>query len=600
MKCFKCKWLVLVILFIFYAECLLSSGFAQTEIEGPVPVNVVDVHNKEISINVQNIEIQDFFSGLARARKVNIIPSKDVSGTISVNLHNIPLAKAIEAVSVANGYQCVKKNGIYFIVEEETQSGKKKPGIGSTIKSFRVNFANMSEVRTVIEDIVGEDNFTVHREAKTVIVEDSIENIEKVEKVLKSIDYPPKQVLIEAKILEIKLGENLQFGVDWQKTFTQGEFVGTAMTGGFSLPSTAEGAKGIFLDVINNDGDLKARLDALDTKSEMNVLATPKLLAVDGKSAEIIIGGRLGYYVVTTTEISTLQNVEFLDTGTQLKLTPHISDGNKILLEIHPSVSEGSIDELGLPSESTTEVSTCLLAEHGDTIFIGGLIRERREHIREKIPILGSIPLIGTFFSRTNDRVSKTEIIILITPYIILPEDEMIYAEKVDKVRKAQEIHQRKRTAVEKLFYPEKMFDKVHKTGKDGDIQIRKRRGTSSVPEKDMSSMDVDTDSRDISKKNISSAEQKVSGEKKDAGSTPHNSFLLQVGAFYKKENAVKMTEHLKQQGYPAYSLVARDKTGSTLTRVKVGPLKTRKLAEEYAHQLEEEGITVLIFAGSN
>jgi type II secretory pathway component GspD/PulD (secretin) len=280
-----------------------------------------------------------------------------------------------------------------------------------------------------------------------------------------------------------------------------------------------------------------------------------------------------------------------LDTGTQLKLTPHISEGKKILLEIHPSVSEGSIDALGLPSESTTEVSTYLLAEHGDTIFLGGLIRERREQIREKIPIVGSIPLIGAFFSRTNDRVSKHEIIILITPYIISPEDEMIYAEKVDKVQKAKEIHHRKRTTVEKLFYPEKIFDKVYKTGKDGDIQIRKRRGPSSLPEKD-------TSSRDISKENISSAEQKMSGEKKDAGSTPHNSFSLQVGAFYEKENAVEMTENLKGKGYPTYLLVSSDKTGGPLTRVKVGPLKTREMAEEYAHRLEEEGISALISAG--
>ena len=594
MKCFKCKWLALLILFIFYAEWLLSSGFAQTEIEGPVPVNVGDVHNKEISINVQHIGIQDFFSGLARARKVNIIPSKDVSGTISVNLHNVPLAKAIEAVSVANGYQCVKKNDIYFIVKEKTKRGKEKPGIGSTVKSFRVNFANMSEVRTVLEDIVGEDNFTVHQEAKTVIVEDSIENIEKVEKVLKSIDYPPKQVLIEAKILEIKLGENLQFGVDWQKTFTQGEFVGTAMTNGFSLPSTAEGAKGIFLDVISNDGDLQARLDALDTKTEMNVLATPKLLAVDGKPAEIIIGGRLGYYVVTTTETSTLQNVEFLGTGTQLKLTPHISEGKKILLDIHPSVSEGSIDALGLPSESTTEVSTFLLAEHGDTIFIGGLIRERREQIREKVPIVGSIPLIGFFFSRTKDMVSKHEIIVLITPYIISPEDEMIYAEKVAKVDKAQEIHRRKRTTAGKLIYPEKIFDKVYKTGKDGNIKIRKRRGSPSLPGKGESSRD--TDSRDISKENISSTEQKMSEEKKDVNSTSQNSFSLLVGSFYERNNAEAMVKDLKQKGYTTYILATEDKKGIPVTAVKVGPLKNQRKAEEYKSRLnEKEGVAALI-----
>ena len=224
MKRLKGKHLRLLIAAIMYLELCVTGSFSQADLQSSLPADQLTGEDETISINVKDIEIGDFFSAIARRRKINIVLGKNVSGTISVNLHNVPLTKALYAISRANEYQCIKKNGIYYILEENEGSGSnsnKKSELSSTVKSFRVNYAEISGVRKLIEDIVGEDSVAVHQEAKTLIVNDTMENIAKVEKILKSVDYPPHQVLIEAKILEIQLGDNLSFGVDWEKRSRQ-------------------------------------------------------------------------------------------------------------------------------------------------------------------------------------------------------------------------------------------------------------------------------------------------------------------------------------------------------------------------------------------
>ena len=568
MKSYKYNYRWFLLVALVFAGLFSAGPSTIATADTFLPAGYSDDMEETISINVKDIEIGDFFRGLAKRRNINIIVGKNVSGTISVSLNNIPLTKALYAVSSANDYQCVERNGIYFILEEEESgNSNKKSGISSSVKSFRVNYANISEVRKVVEDIVGEDSVAVHQEAKTLIVYDTMDNIARVEKILGKVDYPPHQVLIEAKILEIQLGDNLSFGVDWQKTFTAGNYAGNLTAKNFALPTDTEGASGFFMEVFKNNQELKANLDALESKSDLNVLATPKLWAVDGKPAEILIGGRLGYYEVTTTQTSSLQSVKFLDTGTQLNLTPHISKNGKILMDIHPAISEGTIDDLGLPSSRTTEVTTSVLAEHGDTIFIGGLIRQVKQKTRRKIPFIGSIPLIGTFFGRTEDKVVKNEIIVIITPYIVSPEEQMIKQEKVDIVKRAEESHDKKENTFKKLFSQERMFEEIQGTGDTGDFEIHNRNDLSLMDGEHVIIEEVET--------------------------TPLYSLL--VSSFHEQKNAEAMTENLINKGYPAYLLVTKDKTGNPISAVKMGPFTSQEMADEFNKRLKEEvGIAAL------
>ncbi len=578
---------------------VLVPGASRVQATSPASTGT-PVAERLVTISVNNIDIHDFFRGLSRTENINIITSKDVSGTISVELYNVPLEEALQAVSLANGYQCRKKENIYFIVKEEKKE-EEEATIGSVIRGFRVNYADILEVHKVVEDIVGEDQVTAHLETKTIIVDDSLENVQKVEKIIQKLDFAPQQVLIEAKILEITLGGSLSLGVDWEKTFTSGGFSGTISTKDFALPSNAEGAKGFFFEVMRDNLKLKAFLDALESRSDINVLATPKLLAIDNKPAEIIIGGRLGYYLVTTTETSTLQSVEFLNIGTQLKIKPQISREGKILMQIHPEVSEGTVDALGLPSTNTTEVTTSLLAEDGDTIFIGGLIRKRKQRIKTGVPFLGRIPLLGTAFGRTEDRETKTEIVILITPHIVTSENKQMFAESINKIERAEESHQKERNTLEKLVIAEKMYAKVQGEDKVATVPITTARAVVAQPEERLDGeQSVEAVTAEDSGQSAATAAPSPEAYQAVENQATAPVYSLLVSTFYEKENAAKLEARLIHKGYPAYVLTGQDKDGRPISAVKLGPVMKYRLAEDYVKKLQQEGVAPLIITEGN
>ena len=139
-----------------------------------------------------------------------------------------------------------------------------------------------------------------------------------------------------------------------------------------------------------------------------------------------MIGGQLGFSVVTTVDNTIIQSVEFLDTGAQLRITPTITGDGYVLMKIHPELSDGVIDE-GLPSKNTSQVTTEVLIKDGHSLLIGGLIRERNESTRRGIPLLVRIPLLGALFGRTTHSTQRSELITLITPHILQPGEDSTY-----------------------------------------------------------------------------------------------------------------------------------------------------------------------------
>jgi len=150
------------------------------------------------------------------------------------------------------------------------------------------------------------------------------------------------------------------------------------------------------------------------------------VLAVDGTEAEIIIGDQLGFSVITTVENVVQESIQFLDTGAQLRLTPRITGNGYVLMRIHPELSEGVV-QFGIPSKSTAQVTSEVLIKDGDTLLIGGLIRERVEKSRKGVPFLKDLPLLGLLFGSTASKTSRSELIVLITPHILDPGETISY-----------------------------------------------------------------------------------------------------------------------------------------------------------------------------
>jgi len=245
--------------------------------------------------------------------------------------------------------------------------------------------------------------------------------------------------LIEARLLEITHSDDLTVGVQLDGIKINGDTIFRALTSGFAadflaVPPTSQG---LFAGVLTDD--TAAFIEALAEEGNVKTLANPKILAVDKQEAEIIIGDKLGYRITTTTQTSSLESVEFLDVGTQLKLTPRISDDGLVLMEIHPEVSDGEVTS-GLPSESTAEATTHMLVRDGQTIVLGGLIQERTSDHVAKVPLLGDIPWLGHLFRRTTKSKTLSELVVLITPHIVGPEPDEEMKEIIRTTEKHSDI----------------------------------------------------------------------------------------------------------------------------------------------------------------
>ena len=134
------------------------------------------------------------------------------------------------------------------------------------------------------------------------------------------------------------------------------------------------------------------------------------------------LGDRLGYQTINQTATSTTQQVNFIDTGTLLRLRPFISSDGIIRMEIHPERSSGNIDSNGVPQTNGTQLTSNVMIPDGATLVIGGLIDNQKDHTRGGFPLLDQLPWIGFLFRTTTDKTTRTEMIVLLTPHIWRPE----------------------------------------------------------------------------------------------------------------------------------------------------------------------------------
>ncbi|MDP6380232.1 MAG: hypothetical protein QF662_02705, partial [Phycisphaerae bacterium] len=418
-----------------------------------------------IELHVKDQDLKTVLKMLAQHQKVNIVAGKNVSGKVSCDLYNVGLEETLDVLLRANGC-AFRREGQFITVytQEELDAillAEKMP----ITRIFVLDFLNAAEAESLIKpvlsdkaiiavsspaesgipsggDEVGGDSYS-HRDC--VVVTDYEENIEAAAQIIKGRDIRPLQVLVEATILEVTLDEDNKLGIDFNVLagvdfrdmtgVTTASIVDpTALGGGANTTSLgnvpfgqahtqgfAAAGDGLNIGVLTSN--VAFFINALENVTDTNILSNPKVLVLNKQRAEVIVGERLGYLVQTTTETATTTTVEFLDTGTRLTIRPFVSRDGHIRMEVHPEVSTGVVSPEGLPSKTTTEVTCNIMIKDGNTIVIGGLIKESSFISRKQVPGLGNIPGLGVLFRSKADDTLRKEIIILLTPHIIKDEE---------------------------------------------------------------------------------------------------------------------------------------------------------------------------------
>ncbi len=370
-----------------------------------------------VSLHFKGVSIRNALLQVAKEANFNLLGGTDITGKITISLADVPVSQALKAILEDSGYTYKREAGnILKIIPSATPPKRIDVGKGFYIQVFSVNYTDPVYIKDTLLPLLPKGtDVKVPEGSNKLFVKGSLYALGSVTKFLRVLDRPPKQVMVEARVLEITHTSSNILG-------TQGQYERSADVGDYAKevglaggPSDT-GAQGLFLGVSSQG--LTALVEAFRSKTGYNLLSAPKVLAISGKSAEIITGSRLGYKVKTVTPTGLIESVEFMDVGTKLNIKPIVKDDDTIIMEIHPEVSTGSIIN-ELPQKDSTETTTTLSVKSGQSIIIGGLIRDYVQEVQLGTPILMDLPLIGSFFRRTVTDTQKREIVVLISPHIV-------------------------------------------------------------------------------------------------------------------------------------------------------------------------------------
>jgi general secretion pathway protein D len=251
------------------------------------------------------------------------------------------------------------------------------------------------------------------------------------------LDTVPRQVVIEGIIAAVDLKDNLSLGLAYSIKTNISNLnatigLNTSSLGPASTNSAATvGSAGFSLIGIDSAGSVRALITALASDSKAKLLAAPHILVSDNREARIQVGQQVP--IITsetygTPGVAPQKNIQYRDIGIILKAKPRVNEGGLVTLELAQEISTYSTINLGVGDTeiiiNKTEATTNLVVQDGQTIVIGGLIREDKTTSRSGIPFLSRIPLIGWLFGNTDDNIARTEIIILLTPRVIKNQKE--------------------------------------------------------------------------------------------------------------------------------------------------------------------------------
>ena len=280
--------------------------------------------------------------------------------------------------------------------------------------------------------LVGQTTIVPDPATNSLVIRTAPPNFPVLQETIEQLDVRPAQVLLEVLIAEISLSRATQYGVNWRlftrELVSDGGILGVL---GPEVPDDALGAEGgLGLSVVSlGTVDVRAVLQALASRTNVRVLSTPRVLALNNEEARILVGSQVPFTQSTRTGLDVVvdQSVQFRNVGTQLTVVPTVNADGYVTFRILQEVSALSAQTieaaLNAPVITTREAETSALVRSGRTIIIGGLIDETEQRIRSGVPILQDLPLLGGLFRSESRSRSRTELAIFVTPRVVFGDE---------------------------------------------------------------------------------------------------------------------------------------------------------------------------------
>jgi type II secretory pathway component GspD/PulD (secretin) len=305
----------------------------------------------------------------------------------------------------------------------------------TTTVMFELNYAAGADLKGKIEKILtkGVGEIEVDERTNKILITDLRDRMDELKKIISEFDAKSPQVLIDTKIIEITLTDEFKLGVDWETVITELQETlkkPLSIRSSFSLANAGQLTTGSEL-LVGNFGseDYAALVQALKTIGDVNTLSNPRITVLNNEEAKILIGDSEPYAIQTVTQSGDLattgSELNFLEIGVKLYVTPTINRNGFVTMKIKPEVSNSTRNytygdpEVSIPIVSTTQAETSLMVKDGTTIIIAGLIKDNRSDTTSEVPFFGDIPIFGWMFRKTEKALQKKELVMFITPHIV-------------------------------------------------------------------------------------------------------------------------------------------------------------------------------------
>ncbi|HAT1866730.1 TPA: type IV pilus secretin PilQ [Legionella pneumophila] len=410
---------------------------------------------KRISLNFQNISIRAVLQLLADFTGINMVVSDKVQGDITLRLNDIPWDQALDIILTTQGLDKRRKGNVMLIdtkasmdkMEEDQLKSQQTIEKLEPIRSdlIQINYAKAADIAVLIKDkqnslLSDRGKISVDARTNTIWIQDTGTKIEEVRELIKQLDIPVKQVLIEARIVEVTKDFSQDIGIRWgvsRPTHLSGTLEGANELARGTAPANVvplerrlnldlaaapltgatPASVGIALAKLNDNILLDLELSALESEGRAELISSPRLITTNQQAAVIESGEEIPYQEATSSGATA---VAFKKAVLSLKVTPQITPDGKILMDLQINQDTPSPQTfLGVPAIITKEIQTNVLVNNGQTIVLGGIYKQDKNKVINRIPFFGELPVVGILFSNRQITLKNEELLIFITPRII-------------------------------------------------------------------------------------------------------------------------------------------------------------------------------------
>ncbi len=397
---------------------------------------VLQISKKIISVNFYQTDIRTILRAVSDQTGINIIYGPDVQANVTLKLKDVTFDDALRIMLKMSGLVVEKEaDNIIRIITPQALKDERSRSVQFT-RVLPLRYTRAEDIKTQLTSIkvegitatIGDDPLT-----NSIVLTTTPEGIAKYQELISIFDVKPRQVLIEATIMEVDYYDGLDLGIAWQSrgfnVYNKGagnlvkgavQNSPAATPGASGLPTLNTTSAGLSLAVggLINSNQFSALIEALQQKRKAKTLAKPKVVTMNNEKASIMSGDQVPYSQTTVTTAGSTQSTMFTNVGIQLDVTPTIHSDEYVTLEVKPTVSSYIMSTAG-PIITTRETETKVMIKSNETVVIGGLINEKDLEAVEQMPILGDLPIIGYLFKRHQSSKDRIELLVFLKPVIL-------------------------------------------------------------------------------------------------------------------------------------------------------------------------------------